>query len=61
LGKTWGQGDPRFSLEQIITWSRNVIGQGGVLTWDVPIQPSGLIAQPFVDQLTAVGKTLAGK
>ena len=61
LGKTWGQGDPRFSVEQIITWSRNVTGQGGVLTWDVPIQPSGLISPPFVDQLTAVGKTLAGK
>jgi alpha-L-fucosidase len=61
LGKTWGQGDPRFSLEQIITWSRNVTGQGGVLTWDVPIQPSGLISPPFVDQLTAVGKALAGK
>ena len=61
LGKTWGQGDPRFSVEQIITWSRNVTGQGGVLTWDVPIQPSGLISPPFVDQLTAVGKALAGK
>ncbi len=61
LGKTWGQGDPRFSVEQIITWSRNVTGQGGVVTWDVPIQPSGLISPPFVDQLTAVGKALAGK
>jgi len=26
--------------------------------WDAPIQRNGLISQPFIDQLTAVGKAL---
>jgi hypothetical protein len=29
-----------------------------VVTWDVPVRRSGLIAQLFIDQLTAVGKAL---
>jgi len=61
LGRTWGQCEPRFSVDQIVGWSRQVIGQGGVITWDVPIQPDGLIAQPFLDQLAALGKALAEK
>jgi len=58
LGQRWGMGEPRFSTEQVIEWSRSVRKQGGVVTWDVPIQPDGLIAQSFVDQLAAVGKAL---
>ena len=58
LGETWGMGSPRFSTEQVVAWSRKIAKAGGVITWDVPIQPSGLIAQPFIDQLTAVGKAL---
>jgi hypothetical protein len=51
-------GAPRFSTEQVVTWSQRIRRQGGAITWDTPIQPSGLIAQPFIDQLTAVGKAL---
>lgn len=58
LGETWGMGMPRFSVDQIIGWCTQVAREGGVITWDVPIQRSGLIAQPFLDQLAAVGKAL---
>ena len=58
LGQKWGTGFPRFSEEQVVEWSRRIGKTGGVITWDVPIQPNGLISQPFIDQLTAVGKTL---
>jgi hypothetical protein len=58
LGRTWGMGAPRFAPEQVVTWSQRIRKQGGAITWDVPIQPSGLIAQPFLDQLAAVGKAL---
>ena len=61
LGRTWGMGTPRFSTEQVVTWSQRIRTQGGAITWDVPIQPSGLIAQPFIDQLTAVGKALGSR
>lgn len=58
LGERWGMGSPRFPTGQVIKWSQGVMKQGGAMTWDVPIQPSGLIAEPFIDQLTAVGKAL---
>ncbi len=58
LGARWGMGDPRFPTGQVVEWSQGIRKRGGVVTWDVPIQPSGLIAQPFVDQLAAIGKAL---
>ncbi len=58
LGRTWGMGAPRFATEQFVKWSQGIRKQGGAITWDVPIQPNGLIVQPFLDQLTAVGKAL---
>jgi len=59
LGERWGMGSPRFSEEQVVAWSRRIRSQGGVITWDVPIQSDGLISQPFIDQLTAIGKALS--
>lgn len=61
LGERWGMGSPRFRTEQVVTWSKMVADTGGVITWDVPIQRNGLIAQPFVDQLKAIGQTLRKK
>jgi len=59
LGQNWGMGWPRFTAEQVVEWSRKIADAGGVITWDVPIQKSGLISQPFLDQLTAVGRAFA--
>ena len=59
LGETWGMGSPRFSIEQIVGWSNKVADEGGVITWDVPIQSSGLISQPFIDQLSTIGQALS--
>jgi len=58
LGRRWGMGSPRFSTEDVVRWSRERTRNGGIITWDVPIQSNGLISQPFIDQLTAVGKAL---
>ena len=59
LGKTWGKGEPRFTADQAVKYSRQIAGKGGVITWDVPIQKNGLISQPFMEQLTAIGKELS--
>ncbi len=56
LGEKWGMGAPRFYEQQIVNWSRTVWDNGGVITWDVPIQCNGVIAMPFIDQLIAVGR-----
>ena len=34
--------------------------KGGVVTWDVPILESGLIPEPFLRQLAAVGEARRG-
>jgi hypothetical protein len=61
LGERWGMGAPRFDTEQVIKWSRDIHGKGGVITWDVPIQPDGSMSEPFMEQLAAVGKALGGR
>jgi hypothetical protein len=35
--------------------------KGGVVTFDVPIQKTGIIPQPFAGQLRSIGQTVAGK
>jgi len=57
IGEKWGMGQPRFTSEQLLGWSKQVAEIGGVITWDVPVQPSGLIAAPFMEQLSSVGKS----
>lgn len=59
LGPQWGASPPRFTNEVVTEMTRNIIENEGVVTWDVPIQPSGLIPEPFVKQLTAVKEGLA--
>jgi alpha-L-fucosidase len=58
LGRTWGRGEPRFTAEQVVGWSRDVRGTGGVITWDTPVELDGRIGEPFMKQLRAVGMAL---
>lgn len=60
LGPTWGASPPRFTDEIVIETTRNLVEAGGAVTWDVPIQPNGLIPEPFAKQLVALGRGLAG-
>ena len=55
LGQSWCQGPPRFPDEMAVGYTRHVVGRGGVVTWDVPIERNGLIAAPFLRQLEAIG------
>ncbi len=61
LGQTWGMGAPRFTTEQVIEHTRKIREAGGAVTWDVPLELNGTMAQPFLDQLTALGKALGGR
>ncbi|MGA2617636.1 MAG: alpha-L-fucosidase [Thermoguttaceae bacterium] len=62
LGKTWCGGDrPQLPDEKIVASTRVLAEKGGVVTFDVPIQKNGLIPQPFVGQLRAIGAAMAGK
>lgn len=58
LGKAWGMGEPRFTVEQIVGWSKDIVKEGGAITWDTPVQSTGLIGSAFMEQLTALGNSL---
>jgi hypothetical protein len=59
LGKTWCGGErPEWPDDKIIGYTRHVVEKGGAITFDVPIERSGLIRRPFVDQLRAIGRSL---
>ena len=51
LGPTWGSGEPRFPDGLVAEYTHYVNSWEGVVTWDVPTQPSGLICAPFFRQL----------
>jgi alpha-L-fucosidase len=60
LGTTWGFAPPRYTNldEMVIPWTKKVVQAGGAMTWDAPIQPNGLISEPFMEQLRAIGKAV---
>ena len=58
LGRYWGQGEPRFTEEQIVKYSLDINEVGGAVTWDCPVHPSGLIKEPFMKQLISLGKAM---
>jgi alpha-L-fucosidase len=62
LGESWCRGErPQWSDEKVTRVTKQIIEKGGVITYDVPIQKSGLIPQPFVAQLQAVGRAMKGQ
>lgn len=56
LGTTWGMGTPRFTTDEVIAFTRKIRDYGGSVTWDVPVLLDGTISDPFMEQLTALGK-----
>ena len=56
LGQKWGMGEPRFTTEQVVAFTRKVRDWGGAVTWDVPVELDGTITKPFLDQLEAISR-----
>ncbi len=61
LGQKWGIGQPRYPdlNEIVIPKTIDVLQAGGAMTWDTPIQPTGLIADAYVAQLKTLGQAVA--
>lgn len=58
LGTLWRRGArPRFPDELVAAYTRYVNHHGGAVTWDVPITEAGTIPEPFLKQLTAIGRS----
>ncbi len=49
-------GTPRFIADQVIEYTKKIRDFGGSVTWDVPVELDGTITDPFMEQLTALGK-----
>ena len=49
---------PKEPDEKVIALTKAIAGQGGAVTFDVPIERSGLIREPFIEQLRAVGQAM---
>ena len=56
LGEFWCKGVPRFPDELVVGYTKHVTSNGGVMTWDVPIQKNGHIPEPFINQLRSIGR-----
>jgi hypothetical protein len=61
LGQTWGMGEPRFTTDQVIGFTRKFRQAGGAVTWDVPVAIDGTIEPAFLEQLKALNAALRGK
>jgi len=59
LGERWGQGTLRFTTDSMVAFSRKVAAEGGVITWDTPVQKNGTFAPAFLAQLKAAGEAFA--
>jgi len=59
LGDRWSGGAPRFPTEEAVQITTRLVEKGGVVTWDVPHDASGLITESFLSQLRAIGEAVA--
>ena len=53
-GEFWGRGEPRFPPAFIAGYTEHIDQQGGAITWDVPVENDGSIAEPFVEAFRAL-------
>jgi type II secretion system protein G len=60
LGQKWGVGEPRYDdlSDIVILRTVSVLELGGAMTWDVPVQPSGIISGAYMKQLIEIGKAV---
>ncbi len=58
MGDTWGREPIRYSQIEVLDYSRAIIDGGGVITWDVPTTPHGLIVEDACRCLRELGKAI---
>ncbi|MHB9134492.1 MAG: alpha-L-fucosidase [Armatimonadota bacterium] len=61
MGEWWGKPPLRFPEEFVIGYTRCINRQDGVVTWDVPLTPAGLIDPEFIGPLSRLGEAIGSK
>lgn len=59
LGKWWSGAPTRFADADVVRFTQMTIKRGGAITWDVPHDAKGLIAEDFLRQLRLAGAEAA--
>ena len=60
MGEWWGKGPVRFPDELTIGYTKYFNSKGGVVSWDVPLTPTGLLDETFRPQVEALGRAIGG-
>ena len=58
MGEWWGKGPLRFPDELTIGYTKFLNSKGGVVSWDVPLTPAGLLDESFRPQVEALGRAI---
>ena len=58
LGPNWSQGPVRFTISETIEFTRSITDFGGVVSWDVPHDNSGIIDETAYATLKALGEDI---
>jgi len=60
MGSFWGTGDPRFPDELVVGWTKHINNHGGTISWDVPLNDSGMIPEKHMAQLRVLSRSIGG-
>ncbi len=61
LGAWWGTGQPRFSDELAISWTKHVNDNHGAVTWDLPLSERGIIPENYFNQVKALSSAVGDR
>ena len=53
-----GKGSVRLPDELTIGYTKFLNGKGGVVSWDAPLTPAGLVDESFRPQVAALGRAI---
>ena len=54
----WGIGQLRFPTELVAQYTKFLVDNQCLITWDVPVGPDGTIADDFQSQFRVIGGTI---
>jgi len=61
MGPWWGgnvQGEPRFSDDLVISWTKHINDHAGTVTWDLPLSHDGIMPNSFFKQVKALSNAI---
>ena len=54
MGENWGCGKVRFSADFVKSWTRLIMAEKGVVSWDIPVTKQGVITTEYIEVLRTI-------